>query len=756
MARIYTEKDGLPTATVFCVLRDECGVLWIGHERGLSRFDGSIWQHVGATEGLSNAVLGLEIYNGRLWCGTTAGIYRIDTVCVRGVTRLKASHIKEFGTNNSPVLVVWKGRLWVTSCDISFPHSHPANRETRNRGLLWCESRGSKYVYGEYSAKDGLAGNGVVGFAVAGDSLVVVSSGVTSVHYSGGRFFLRPLFHNIDQILQPPEPAQLWAYATAVPSGIVISRQYLYLLKNGRIEMRNRLGTGFAKWKDSLLWLVQPGIGIVLLDRDMRRVRDRIDTDAGLANNYTHNHLFFDSDGSVWIPSLCGLTHLISLSARRFPLRRSVHGICEMNGEVLMGVEDKLFTLNGNGYLQERSMPLVANKASQSFITDISTHRKDLFATVSGDLLRFRGGRTNSAEIILSSTTEERKKRIPYSVRRFIILEDGGIAFAMNRMFGYLHPEKFRRPFFWDTTASSSGNFRFEGGLPGAKVLCLLQRENKVWLGTNRGLAVFDPEKRAISKVPWPSLSRVQAAIYDLTQHGNERLLIAADDGIWIADSTRLRKCVFPSGFKHAYSALSAGNFIIIGGDQGLCVFRDTVLTRVVTEAEGLTHRGVTHLFRDSRSRIYALTASGVSIYDESELLRECETPKVAIHLIEVNGQVQFAHLLPTTPAVPQIIESRRPYSSLLVRCVSSSTAGAREIEYRFHLRGDDTLFTSESAEPVCVFSNISPGDWRCEVQARHLGGSWSPPAAFIFHVPMPVYMRWWFIASLAALLLLL
>src|SRR5215831_17029174 len=37
----FTAKTGLPSNNVFCVLQDEGGLIWIGTDNGLTRFDGN-------------------------------------------------------------------------------------------------------------------------------------------------------------------------------------------------------------------------------------------------------------------------------------------------------------------------------------------------------------------------------------------------------------------------------------------------------------------------------------------------------------------------------------------------------------------------------------------------------------------------------------------------------------------------------------------------------------------------------------------
>jgi len=48
----YTSEDGLPSASVQCILQDSKGFLWIGTTHGLSRFNGIEFENFYIKDGL--------------------------------------------------------------------------------------------------------------------------------------------------------------------------------------------------------------------------------------------------------------------------------------------------------------------------------------------------------------------------------------------------------------------------------------------------------------------------------------------------------------------------------------------------------------------------------------------------------------------------------------------------------------------------------------------------------------------------------
>ncbi|MBT4500529.1 MAG: hypothetical protein HOC74_22560 [Gemmatimonadetes bacterium] len=77
----YTREDGLVSNNAVALLEDRNGDIWIGTWfSGLSRYDGHRFVNYSSEEGLdSNAIFKLlEDRNGNIWAGTNQGLYRFD------------------------------------------------------------------------------------------------------------------------------------------------------------------------------------------------------------------------------------------------------------------------------------------------------------------------------------------------------------------------------------------------------------------------------------------------------------------------------------------------------------------------------------------------------------------------------------------------------------------------------------------------------------------------------------------------------
>ncbi len=77
----YSDRDGLPVATVQAFAEDRAGNLWIGfRDAGLARYREGRFRKISAADGLpTGGIAALYVdRGGRLWCGTALGLFRID------------------------------------------------------------------------------------------------------------------------------------------------------------------------------------------------------------------------------------------------------------------------------------------------------------------------------------------------------------------------------------------------------------------------------------------------------------------------------------------------------------------------------------------------------------------------------------------------------------------------------------------------------------------------------------------------------
>jgi ligand-binding sensor domain-containing protein len=77
-----TAEDGLSNNSVQCILQDKSGIMWIGTNGGLNRYDGSsfIQYSILSQPALSNNVVTtlMQDEKGSIWIGTQNGVNILD------------------------------------------------------------------------------------------------------------------------------------------------------------------------------------------------------------------------------------------------------------------------------------------------------------------------------------------------------------------------------------------------------------------------------------------------------------------------------------------------------------------------------------------------------------------------------------------------------------------------------------------------------------------------------------------------------
>ncbi|HUA79796.1 MAG TPA: diguanylate cyclase [Dyella sp.] len=109
----FTQAQGLGSLEDNCLLQDRRGFVYVCTENGLFRFDGHVFQRIGAANGLRGSFIGAmhQDQAGRLWVGTRTGLYVGDGERFAPVTEQANALLVDPGQ----MLADLDGRLYVVS-----------------------------------------------------------------------------------------------------------------------------------------------------------------------------------------------------------------------------------------------------------------------------------------------------------------------------------------------------------------------------------------------------------------------------------------------------------------------------------------------------------------------------------------------------------------------------------------------------------------------------------------------------------------
>lgn len=113
-SKLYDATNGLPTSDANYILGSSDGYIWIGGYSGIIRYDGSVFERMDASEGLTSGRVIFEDSKKRLWFGTNDnGVVMLDNgVSTRFTYKegLQSSSIRSFAQDSV-------GRVFIGSTD---------------------------------------------------------------------------------------------------------------------------------------------------------------------------------------------------------------------------------------------------------------------------------------------------------------------------------------------------------------------------------------------------------------------------------------------------------------------------------------------------------------------------------------------------------------------------------------------------------------------------------------------------------------
>lgn len=126
--RLLTNQNGLPSNTVYFVLQDKKGYLWLGHDRGISRYDGAKFMQYKSTmlQGYSLSNL-MENSEGVIWAQDFAGNF----YCTNNDSIVRQQNFNSPGTYSTAGIIM--GNLLVS---VKYDSIRVLNTITKQRSSL--------------------------------------------------------------------------------------------------------------------------------------------------------------------------------------------------------------------------------------------------------------------------------------------------------------------------------------------------------------------------------------------------------------------------------------------------------------------------------------------------------------------------------------------------------------------------------------------------------------------------------------------
>ncbi|MBO9611109.1 MAG: response regulator [Dyadobacter sp.] len=762
-----TSMDGLSSNTVTAILKDRFGLLWFATDDGLNKYDGTgftVYRHrkTGSTSLKSNDVSALyEDRAGRIWVGTIIGSLHLYDRRRDSFVRVKALHSINSLCEDA------QGKIWAgTTQGLIIIDPHTLNFKTFGTTTGVPPQVAGKHVHRVFRDRNRQmwvgTSNGLFRFSSNQNRFVPIDYHGKQGNQDGADFVTA---------ISQDSAGNMWigtqrGLFTLSPDGKP-DRQFSYQPGNGQ-SISNNMIFSIAPQSRNEVWIGTDG-GLNIIDTRTGHITHHT-PDPRMPFSITNKsirNILTDSSGITWMGTYKGGVNKYDRNLTLFGLKRcdpyDPYGLSapfvtsfaeHPDGRIFVGTDDGGVNLYDRKTNLFRQVTIHArNKAASSGLAVLSlelttpdalwigTFQDGLFrlnpATGAYDQFLQGPEATSLGNNNIFSLTRDKKGRL------WIGTNGGGV--------NVYHPETRQFERFFDPNISLLKRM-----IPlNAYIRDILEdRHGKMWIASHgTGIAVFDPEKRVSTL-----LDRETAAL------PNNNVLSLLED--------------------------SRGNIWAGTGGEGLALF-DPKTRRFITFGvnEGLPSGMVNKVLEDAQGRIWVSTNEGISFFD---LHKKKFTNYTAHNGLQNNtfalgagmrtsdnvlffGGIAGFNYIDTrglkkqqgqTPVMLRDLKvGNRSITSADSAMIDADISVARTIRldykqnfsigygalnytnpeqtaYRYRLVGLQNEWQQASQANTASYINLSPGDYRFEVQASSDGSDWSsPPTTVSVIVKPPFYL---------------
>lgn len=741
--RNYTMTDGLPSNVVLALYQDSHGFLWIGTDEGLSIYDGASFTNYTVANGLPysrvEAILESKAYPGTMWIATHGG----------GVARFAAGTFTAISLSPDPQENI---------VDALYEDE---------RGTLWCVNhRGLTLLRNDSSFSLLSTERGTGGrIALGTDGLLWAGIDKKLFVYRGDSL-LRSFTLDIHELasitsLCPDSNGVMW-----------VGTEYGYLFKahrTGILEQRRPFEITLTfilnEGEDLLAGVWSVGIVRIPKDTTPRRSIGIINEEHGLPETGVGNALR-DREGTLWITGAQrGLIKLAEENVYRFAFKEMrTPGVCtaDKRGHLWILLDSTAVEIwkEADNEWRQYHHAIGTPKGPKRF-AGLDERGNLWMGTYDRHIASFEirpkgsgpsrlrmqttlGPNRPLPEGISTPLLIDRRSRLwvgshlhllavvdvsgTPALRRVFRAADGFPVHALRAM----HEDQ--RGNIWcgsfgsglgvlrdgDWEKGSFSLFTTEHGLPDNAIRSIHQdAEGTLWVGTRHGglayiggggedpLTALDMGKRFSSYSVRDGL--LSSAVWAIAERGDGSLLLGSNGGV-----------------QHLHP----------GSPPVISTLRPLMGLNV----------GSVGAFNDEF--LWCATSDAVVVYDLNRFRPDTIPPPVYLKRFIVNGQeLQRGNAA----------ELSYSQNTCTIEFIGISLRDERGVQYEYRLIDEDTTWNGPISERSVTFAKLSPGAYTFEVRARNAEGILSTtPARMTFTILAPFWQRWWFFASIGAVLVLL
>ncbi|MEI7811381.1 MAG: two-component regulator propeller domain-containing protein [Ignavibacteria bacterium] len=718
--RNYTVEDGLPLNTIYSILQDHSGYIWLATQGGLSRFDGTVFTNYTTVDGLISNDVGClyEDKNGSLWIGFSDH----GGVCKYDQTKFTKYFIKE-EFKNCPVFSICedkKGVLWFGTKGNSIIKYHNKREipfEYNNtlissfiRVIYQDSEENFWFGYGEsgngitkfdgknftnFSKKNGLINNNV--FSVLEDS----DKGIWVGTYNG--------ISRIDK-----NGINKFETDNGSPKSPVIS---IVENKNTHAIWFGTMGQGLFKYENGKFY--------------------NYSTLNGLTTDFIRS-IFFDKRGDMWIGTdnggLCKLSFekFVSYTKKDGLPNTSIYGInedadgniwvCTDGGGVCKLKGNKLEAFNHGGNLTDLSVYSILFTKDETMW--LGTRYSGIF--------KFNKNRVSNIS---------KKDGLPNELIS-CIKEDlqGNIWIATDNGLCKYNGHDFRNYFVGDGLVNNLVSN------------ILVDHLGNVWLATKGGISKYDG--KSFQNFTIINGLSTYAVLHLYEDHKGIIWFATEGMGIGCFEGNRIKNFTMKEGltsnlcFSIIEEKFKDKYFLYVSTNRGINRInyddfqKERFSPKVFKAIDGLpsSEGNQTSVFKDHKGNIWFGSSKGITRFEPYEEPK-VYNPDIYITKFKINGK-------DTTLVNGLVLKPDQNYITFEFAGVYFSSPEFTVFKYMLK-EGGGKEDTTEINQRSLSLSNLNYGKYKFSVIAGNSDGLWSTKAATIeFEILPPFYLSKWFLSS--------
>jgi ligand-binding sensor domain-containing protein len=757
--------------SVYDIVQDRTGFLWVGTYNGLLRYDGYTFKSYHANPLDSNSIFTGPVNDicidksGNLWLNVLgAGIAYMD---------LKSDKITRYRYNPavknslaSPLINDMKldneGNLWMTSYDKII------KRDNR-KGIFINYAKGTHGLPDGFSSGVHCSPDGRIWVGIQHQGLYVYDK--TSDKFLP--YTIRSTREKFVSVVLQDNPGNLWIGSFYGLQLIDKEGRNSTIIKSSPVTPGRELfgATSILRDRQGKVWVGTLSQGLYVYDAESGR-QVRFLHDPGNANSIRSNliHIVFeDENGNLWIGGSEGLSKISPFQrevnlystvkkGNRDDRIKDVRAIHKDSSGLWLGTAGEgLWHISPSGKIARFNFDPPIKQYGYNYINCIlNDGQGNLLLGTNHGVEVFSLKRQKCIRSYIQWEVFPSRKLVPiWSLQ----LLNGDSLLAGSKDSGLiclnLKTGAYKRYLMPVASVNTAEPF---------SVWYIHQDKNrKIWLGTSLGLALFNPAKSGEELVALKPRGTAFPGnnIFHIHEDNTGMLWLAFVDGGLVKYDKKTGHAKLydmhdglPSNIAGAILEDGQRN-VWISTTSGLCVFdpdEGKVIHRY-TESDGLQ---ANHFFFKScaiyRGEMFFGGVNGVTSFYPEKLFIPARKAKVFMTSFELLYNDTDAVNFGSTLSVPY------DQNTFSFEFASSDLTNPEKNEFAYKLVGEMSDWVVQKNQHNLAFNSLSPGTYTLLVKGTNANGEWGPPSSLRIVIHPPFWRTWWFylLLALAALSILL